>query len=95
MVEKIITDRLEIVKMATDSFVYQNSSFGWIELTDILTFNRFGTYNLAFSLVYDMTQDWCEVLIQEIKSLPIPTEKLRGCIICLIVDDGEHYTCMH
>lgn len=90
MVEKILTDRLEVEKMATDSFVYQNNNFGWIELTDILTFNRFGTYNLAFSLVYDMTPDWRELLIQEIKSLPIPTEKLRGCIVCLIVNEiGE------
>ena len=34
-----------------------------------------------------MTLDWCELLIQEIKSLPIPTKKLRGCIVCLIVDE--------
>ena len=50
MVEKILTDRLEIEKMATDSFVYQNNSLGWIEFTDILIFNRFGTYNLLFHL---------------------------------------------
>lgn len=40
MVEKTLTDRLEVEKMATDSFVYQNNNFGWIELTDILTFNN-------------------------------------------------------
>lgn len=40
MVEKIITDHLEVKKKATDSFVYKNNSSGWIELTDILTFNN-------------------------------------------------------
>lgn len=43
MVEEILTDHLEIEKMATDSFVYQNNSLGWIGFTDILIFNRFGT----------------------------------------------------
>ena len=40
MVEKILTDRLEVDKMTTDSFVYQNNSFGWIEFIDILIFNN-------------------------------------------------------
>lgn len=92
MVARIITDRLEVEKMATDSFVFQNGNFGWIERNDIIILNRLGTYRLAFLLKFDMGPDWTESLIQEIKSLSLPFEKLKGCIMNLIVDKvGESH----
>lgn len=41
MGDKIITSRLEVEKIATDTFVRQNSSSRWMEFTDdhTLTFD--------------------------------------------------------